>query len=76
MIEELDRVVLAVDLPEHHLKTGDIGTVVLIHGDHKGYELEFVTLEGETVAVVSVYANQVRPIEADEIAHVRRLESA
>jgi hypothetical protein len=76
MIEELDQVVLDVDLPEHHLKAGDIGVVVLIHGDHVGYSLEFVTLEGETVAVISVYAHQVRPIESGEIAHVRKLPSA
>jgi len=76
MIEELDRVVLTVDMPKYNLVAGDIGVVVLIHSDHKGYELEFVTLEGETVAVVSVYAHQVRPIESGEIAHVRRLESA
>ncbi len=30
MISELDRVVLTADLPEYDLKTGDIGTVVLV----------------------------------------------
>jgi hypothetical protein len=52
MIHELDRVILDKDLPEHELERGDIGTVVLIHRDHKGYEVEFVTLDGETVASV------------------------
>jgi hypothetical protein len=28
MISELEQVALTVDLPEHHLKTGDVGTVV------------------------------------------------
>ena len=32
MIRELDSVVLTVDLPEHSLKKGDVGTVVLGHG--------------------------------------------
>ena len=76
MIEELDRVVLTIDMPEHNLVAGDIGVVVLVHGDHKGYELEFVTLDGETVAVVSAFPNQIRPIQSREIAHVRALESA
>jgi hypothetical protein len=49
---ELERVVLTIDLAEHGLKTGDIGTVVLVHGENQGYEVEFVTLTGETVAVV------------------------
>ncbi len=71
MISELETVVLAVDLPEHGLEAGDIGTVVLEHGDGKGYEVEFVTLDGETVAVVSLFPSQVRPIGRGEIAHAR-----
>jgi len=31
MIEELDDVILACDLPEDRLSAGDIGTVVLVH---------------------------------------------
>ena len=45
MIQELDSVVLTTDLPEHGLVQGDIGTIVLVHGDGKGYEVEFVTLD-------------------------------
>ena len=50
MIEELNRVVLTEDLPEGHLRAGDLGVVVLVHGEHVGYTVEFVTLDGETVA--------------------------
>lgn len=71
MIHELDRIVLTTDLPEYGLERGDIGTVVLVHRDYKGYEVEFVTLDGETVAVVSLYPSQVRPIAHREIAHAR-----
>ncbi|MCI0564729.1 MAG: DUF4926 domain-containing protein [Nitrososphaera sp.] len=45
MIKELDTVVLTQDLPEHGLKQGDLGTVVLIHAAG-GYEIEFMTLDG------------------------------
>lgn len=76
MIEELDRIVLTSDLPEHGLKSGDIGTVVLVHRDRAGYEVEFTTLDGETIAVVSILAGQVRPVGRQEIAHVRPLEFA
>ena len=55
------------------LEQGDIGTVVLIHQGGKGYEVEFVTLDGETVAVVSLFAAQVRPIGSREIAHARMI---
>lgn len=71
MIQELDSVVLTTDLPEYGLKRGDIGTVVLTHRDDKGYEVEFTTLDGETVAVVSLLSSQVRPIGSREIAHAR-----
>jgi hypothetical protein len=47
-----------------------LGTVVLVHRD-RGYEVEFVTLDGETLAVVSLSAEQVRPIGRREIAHAR-----
>ncbi len=75
MIKELERVVLTTDLPEYGLEQGDIGTVVLVHRDDKGYEVEFVTLDGETVAVASLYAKQVRPIAHREIAHARAVGS-
>lgn len=71
MIEELESVVLAVDLPEHQLQVGDIGTVVLVHQEGAGYEVEFVALDGETIAIVSLFSSQIRSIRAGEIAHVR-----
>lgn len=73
MLRELETVVLTTDLPEHGLNRGDIGTVVLVH-DGKGYEVEFVTLDGETVAVVSLFLDQVRPVGPREIAHARAVE--
>ena len=76
MTKELDSVVLATDLPEYGLKEGDIGTVVHIHRGGEGYEVEFVALDGETVAVVSLLASQVRPIGEREIAHARKVEMA
>lgn len=75
MIQELENVVLDVDLPEHHLKRGDLGTVVLLHGTD-GYEVEFMTLGGDTVAVVSLSAQQVRPIGQTELPHVRDFDAA
>jgi len=37
MIKELDTIVLTTDLPEYGLVRGDIGTVVLVHDNSKGY---------------------------------------
>ncbi len=79
MIRELERVALTTDLPEHSLKTGDIGTVVLVHqakdflSPNRGYEVEFVTLAGETITVVSLFPTQLRPLGQREIAQARVL---
>lgn len=72
MIREHDSVVLTVDLPEHRLKKGDVGTVVLLHGN-AGFEVEFMTLSGETLAVVSLSKDQVRRVGSREIAQARAL---
>jgi hypothetical protein len=75
-MNEHDTVVLVGDLPEHGLEDGDVGTVVLAHVGGAGYEVEFVALDGETVAVVSLPASRVRRIESKEIAHARRFANA
>ena len=75
MIDELDEVVLTCDLPDHGLTAGDIGTVVLMHDEGKGYEVEFMTLDGETIAVATLRAEQVRAVQHDEIAHARLITS-
>ncbi|OHE89567.1 MAG: DUF4926 domain-containing protein, partial [Verrucomicrobia bacterium RIFCSPLOWO2_12_FULL_64_8] len=51
MIREYDIVVLTCDLPDKGLARGDIGTVVLVHDRGKGFEVEFTTLNGRTIAV-------------------------
>ena len=71
MIKELASVVLTTDLPEHRLAKGDIGTVVLVHEGGKGCTVGFMTLNGDTVAVVTLLADQMRQAARDEIAHVR-----
>jgi len=75
MIKELETIVLTEDIAEHGLKQGDIGTVVLLHGD-AGYEVEFVSLSGETLAVTSLARHQVRPLGPREIAQARAVKTA
>jgi hypothetical protein len=71
MIDELDCVVLTTNIPEHGLTAGDIGTVVMVHEAGRGFEVEFVALDGETLAVASLSAAQIRPVAHREIAHAR-----
>jgi len=75
VIKELDLVSLRQDVPEYGLVTGDVGTVVMVHGEGQGYEVEFVTSAGETVAVLSLYADQVRSLAGREILHARELSA-
>jgi hypothetical protein len=74
MIEEHDQVVLTRDLPEHGLVAGDIAVVIAVHRSGAGYTLEFITVAGETIAIVTVDAADVRPARAWEVAHVRAAE--
>ena len=76
MIKEHDRIVLKADLAAEGLEAGDVGTVVHIYRDGLAYEVEFTTLNGNTAAVVTVEAAQVRPVHKREITHARELQPA
>lgn len=71
MIEELKMVSLTEDLPEHGLLSGDVGAAVFVYDEGAAYEVEFVTFEGETIAVVTVRAEQIRQVGPREIAQAR-----
>ncbi|MDP8244976.1 MAG: DUF4926 domain-containing protein [Candidatus Hinthialibacter antarcticus] len=71
MFKEFDRIVLTKDLPESNLVKGDIGTIVQVYENGRGYEVEFMTLNGGTVSVETLTADQVRQIHPKEIANAR-----
>ena len=75
-IREHDCVVLTSNLPEENLEAGDVGTVVHIHGDGAGYEVEFMTFTGRTVAVATVLPAQLRPVTPRDVSHVREMSAA
>lgn len=67
---ELESVVLREDVPKHHLRAGDAGTVVHVHSPD-AIEVEFLRITGKTHAVVTLPSTQVRPIAADDVLAVR-----
>jgi Domain of unknown function (DUF4926) len=73
VIREHDRVVLTVPLSDHGLAPGDVGVVVHVYPRHESYEVEFLTLAGQTAAIATASADQIRPISKREIPHVREL---
>ncbi len=64
---------MTVVLEEGRLQPGDIGAVVHIYPGREAYEVEFVTLTGKTAAVMTVSADQIRPVGGSEIPHAREL---
>jgi hypothetical protein len=73
MIEELSIVVLARDIEQYGLACGDIGTVVHVYRSGEAFEVEFTTGSGVTIAVLTIEAKDLRPMQDQEILHVRRL---
>lgn len=76
MLKELDRIVLLADIAQHGLKAGDVGTIVHAYADRKAFEVEFISLGGDTVAVATLLASQVRPVGKHDITHARELSVA
>lgn len=76
MIKEFERAVLVVDLPDEGFKAGDVGTVVHIYKDHTAYEVEFFALDGHTLDVITVEAEQLRPVSRYDVLHVRDLSAS
>jgi hypothetical protein len=64
---------LTQDLRDDGLQAGDVGTVVHIHPDAAAYEVEFMTLTGETVVVATILLFQLRPVSHRDLTHVRQL---
>jgi hypothetical protein len=74
MLKELETIVLTVDLPEHRLAAGDLGAIVHVYNNGEAYEVEFVATDGSTIAVETLYPNQLRKASAKkEIPHVREV---
>jgi hypothetical protein len=76
MIRELDTVVLTHDIGEHGLKQGDIGAVVRSYSGRAAFEVEFVTADGKTIALLTLTPADIRPMSSKEILHVREITTA
>ena len=76
MFDELDTIVLNKNIEKYNLKKGDIGTVVHVYEADKAVEVEFITAKGKTVAVLTLLSSDIRPMERNEILHVRGFASA
>jgi hypothetical protein len=71
----LDTVVLTKDIPEHKLRSGDIGAIVEVYAPD-GYEVEFVTGSGHTQALITLHTDDIRPVGSEDILAVRQVNAA
>jgi len=66
----LDTVVLDRNLPDHGLRSGDLGAVVQVY-EPDGLDIEFVTASGKTQALVTLNVSDVRPVQDSDLIAVR-----
>ncbi len=73
MIAEQALAALSKDIPEWGLHAGDVGTIVHVHARGEAYEVEFIDVRGETVAVLTIKAEYLREVGRDErpIPHLK-----
>ena len=66
--------VLSRYLPEHGLKRG-VGAVLHYYESEEAVEVEFITGEGKTVAVITLKMKDLRLMRDKEILHARKVQT-
>ncbi len=74
MFKEHEQIVLTADVvgdEEEELKPGDVGAIVHIHPNEEAFVVEFMSLDGETVAIATVLPSRARPVTSADLTHAR-----
>ena len=74
MFKEQEQIVLTADAfgdEGVELKSGDVGTIIHIHLNEKALVVEFLSLNGDTVAIATVLPSQARPVTNADLTHAR-----
>ena len=72
MFREHHQIVLTADVPGdegEELKLGDVGTIIHVHPGNVAVVVEFMSLDGDTVALATVLPSQARPVTSADITH-------
>ncbi|WP_225981870.1 MULTISPECIES: DUF4926 domain-containing protein [Acidithiobacillus] len=67
----MDIVILLKNRPNEDLVKGDVGSVVFIDEGGKAFEVEFTTLAGDPLGVLTLAEDEIRPVSARDVPHVR-----
>lgn len=71
MIKDFERIYLLADLQGTPYVKGDVGTVVFTYPNNEAYEIEFFALDGSSLGVETVAANQVKSaIGIKKVLHI------
>ena len=63
MFKELDTVELTHDIKEYNLKEGDRGAIVEIYKNGEAFEVEFVSPNGRTIALLTLMPKDIRSMK-------------
>jgi hypothetical protein len=79
-IELFQQVALLYDVSEHHLKRGDVATLIDLvphpQGKEDGCVLEVFNALGDSILTIVVPRSAVQPLQANQVLSVRPLEAA
>ena len=79
MFKEHEQIVLTAAVlgdEGEELKSGDVGTIIHIHPDKEAFVVEFISLDGGTVAIAAVLSSQARPVMGADLTHARTVTAA
>ena len=69
MFKEHEQIVLTAEVcgdEGEELKPGDVGAIIHIHPGEEAFVVEFMSLDGETVAIATVLPSQARRVTSAE----------
>ena len=77
MLREHDQIVLTATVLDDDgmdLKPGDVGTIIHVHPGGEAFVVEFMALDGDTLAIATVLHSQARPVSNVDMTHARSVE--
>ena len=78
MFREHEQIVLTAAVlgdDNEDLQPGDVGAVIHVHPGGEAFVVEFMSLDGETVAIATVLPSQARQVTSADLTHARSVET-
>ena len=73
----LDTVIASVNVPDHQVLAGDLGTIVEVYTEPEpAFEVEFVNPDGTTRALLTLSPQQIRRLSEADVLTTRQLPLA